>query len=263
MLWPFYLFRGNAMANYTPSAASGGSKDRRLGPLEDLREYLERLHVTGRVTSWSCELCIVVEDDEVQKGYSSILRPLWTVMVWLSLFGGVGLFIWNKYIGGPNPALVIFPCLTFLFGVGMFAKAVLDQDFANMLSGPLTRAESVVYRPGDRVLEILVALWAIRTAPIGSRFVLPFLPTKTYENDSRLFMEDPLVMAIKQISKDYAKRGLLQEIQLDKKTEVVARHLPRYMKMYQRQVRPAAMLVRGGFWAAFMGTLLFVTTWFI
>ena len=179
-----------------------------LGPLEDLRPELERLglEIHGKVTRRAFDLMVEIpaasndiEAETLRKTGSIRLRTPLTGLVWMSLLVAVGLFLWNKYIGGPNPALVILPALLVILGVGRYAKSWLDQDFNEVLTSPLTRAEAVTHRGPGRLLEILMALWAIRTAPIGSRFRNPCLPRRTYENDALLFMADPLIGAVKQV----------------------------------------------------------------
>lgn len=236
----------------------------KLGPLEDLRPELERLglEITGKISRRAFDLRVKipadrgVEEEALRKTGNQILRTPLTGLVWLSLLGAGGFFLWHMS-GAPNPWFVILPTLWAIFGVGCFAKAWLDQDFEQHLRSPLTRAEAVTHEVPGRLLEIFLVLWAIRTAPIGSRFRNPVLPRRTYENDAHLFMADPLIGAIKQACR-HPKRNLLDARELNKKVAEVSRHLPAYQDMYQRTVRPAAFLVRGFAWMMFAGTVLFV-----
>lgn len=236
-----------------------------LGPLEDLRSELERLglEISGKVTRRSFDLRVEIpadkgiEEETLEKTGGQRLRTPLTGLVWLSLFTAIGFFLWNKFIGGPNPGLVIMPILWVILGVGCVAKWWLDQDFKEHLESPLTRAEAVTHRGPGRLLEILMALWTIRTAPIGARFRNPFLPRRTYENDSHLFMADPLVRAVKQVCRS-SGRSLLDAQELDQKAAEVAKHLSAYQAMYQRTVRPAAFLVSGFAWMMFTGIALFL-----
>lgn len=236
----------------------------RLGPLEDLRSELERLglEITGKVTRRAFDLRAKIpadrgsEEEVLRKTGNQTLRTPLIGLVWLSFFGAGGFFLWHMSVG-PNPWFVILPTLWVIFGLGCFAKAWLDQDFKQHLRSPLTRAEAVTHEVPGRLLEILLVLWAIRTAPIGSRFRNPVLPRRTYENDAHFFMADPLIRAIKQACR-HPKRNLLDARELNKKVAEVARHLPAYQDMYQRTVRPAAFLVRGFAWMMFVGIALFL-----
>lgn len=237
--------------------------DADLGPLEGLRPALEQLGlpISGKVTRRTFGLTVTAGDAKIRRKGSNTLRAPLTLAVWFSLISGTGLFLINKYIVGPNPALVIFPGLVLLFGIGKFAKVWLDQDFHEHLTSPLTRAEAVSHRLENRLLEILIALWAIRTAPIGSRFRNVWIPRKTYENDAHLFMAAPLEAAIKQLARNNGMDELLEEYQLQKKAVEVAEHLGEYKKMYQRTVRPAYALVYPCLWLSTAITALFVWKW--